>query len=356
MGYEMEWLKYLMLFGGIQGMVLTLALLGIKSPNGILNKLFAFIALSVSINLIVHANGTFIVSFPRVYLLSFSFIFCYTPVFFLFIRALAKDSSNLNKSDALLFLPLFVYLIALLPWLGLETKELVRKIFSELGQKMYWVDCFGIAINGYLLFKSYKILHRNSHTWNTNQISSLHAFWGMIALSNITWLIAILPRFGFFQLSFPLYIINWITTSFLIFFFVYFIVLRSEFFNAGKKEKYQQVSLSSSDIEKLGQHIISTIVDNKAYKNPDFSLKDLATLSGIEKYKLSLVLNKGLKSNFFDLINTYRVEEYIALTKSGEFKNYSMFGVANEAGFKSKSTFYKAFKKSKGVSPKHFFS
>jgi AraC-like DNA-binding protein len=53
-------------------------------------------------------------------------------------------------------------------------------------------------------------------------------------------------------------------------------------------------------------------------------------------------------------MNKYRAEEFVECLKDEKFKNYSIMGIANEVGFKSKSSFNTTFKKIYGVTPSEF--
>jgi len=55
-------------------------------------------------------------------------------------------------------------------------------------------------------------------------------------------------------------------------------------------------------------------------------------------------------------VNTYRVDEFIALAKKDTDKNFNLLGLAFEAGFNSKSSFNQVFKKIKGQTPSQFIN
>jgi len=69
---------------------------------------------------------------------------------------------------------------------------------------------------------------------------------------------------------------------------------------------------------------------------------------------LSKVINSRFGISFNELINKYRVEEVITLMKDPAYKNLNLLAIAYDAGFNSKSTFNRAFKKSTGASPKDY--
>lgn len=61
-----------------------------------------------------------------------------------------------------------------------------------------------------------------------------------------------------------------------------------------------------------------------------------------------------MKRNFYDLVNSYRVEEAKRLLLDPKNSNYTILSVGFEAGFNSKTTFNTVFKKFTGLSPTEF--
>jgi AraC-like DNA-binding protein len=110
-------------------------------------------------------------------------------------------------------------------------------------------------------------------------------------------------------------------------------------------------NLRPDEIESV---IISIMKERKPYLDSEFSLTELSNLTGIKKYQLSRFINFFMKTTFFELINSYRLDEFLNLINSEEHKNMSIIGIAYESGFKSKSTFFKVFKETIGQSPKEY--
>ncbi|MFC2443179.1 MAG: helix-turn-helix domain-containing protein, partial [Capnocytophaga ochracea] len=69
---------------------------------------------------------------------------------------------------------------------------------------------------------------------------------------------------------------------------------------------------------------------------------------------LSQIINQYEEKNFYDFVNSYRVEEFITLAKKDIDKNFNLLGLAYEAGFNSKSSFNQVFKKITGKTPSEF--
>ncbi|WP_109301912.1 AraC family transcriptional regulator [Aquimarina sp. AU474] len=107
--------------------------------------------------------------------------------------------------------------------------------------------------------------------------------------------------------------------------------------------------------EKLtGGFLISlqTYMDvNKSYKNPELSRYDLAKSLQISPGYLTDVLNTELGTNFKEYINGYRVKEVKNLIKKGKLKDLTIDAIGNEAGFSSRSTFFRVFKDVEGITP-----
>lgn len=94
------------------------------------------------------------------------------------------------------------------------------------------------------------------------------------------------------------------------------------------------------------------IIAKKLYANPSLNLRTLAIDLGVKEKELSKIINT--QTNFYQLINSLRVAEFKILIESPKATQLSLLGLANEAGFSSKSTFYSTFKKLEGMTPKQY--
>jgi YesN/AraC family two-component response regulator len=69
---------------------------------------------------------------------------------------------------------------------------------------------------------------------------------------------------------------------------------------------------------------------------------------------LSQSINEQEGKNFYDFINYLRVEEFKRISTLPENKKYTIQTLASDAGFNSKSSFNRYFKKVTGLSPSEF--
>lgn len=118
--------------------------------------------------------------------------------------------------------------------------------------------------------------------------------------------------------------------------------------------KYKTSGLRQTEVENYTKQLIHLFEKEKVFKNGKITVNEVAQKLNIPRQYLSEILNVHLKSNFQDFLNKYRVEEFILCLSNEEYKNYSMLGIAKEAGFNSKTAFYTSFKKMKGMTPSEF--
>ena len=118
--------------------------------------------------------------------------------------------------------------------------------------------------------------------------------------------------------------------------------------------KYRSSGLKEEKKDDLTTALHSYILDSKPYLNPSLSLQDLSRSMDLPPYQISQLINETLATNFFDLINGYRVEEFKEKVIDPKYSNLSLLGIAFECGFKSKSGFYKIFKRSTGMTPTEY--
>jgi AraC-like DNA-binding protein len=94
----------------------------------------------------------------------------------------------------------------------------------------------------------------------------------------------------------------------------------------------------------------------KPYLNKDLNINQVSVALAIPSRELSYIINNHFGQRFNDFLNKYRIE-YITKKINKEYlSNYTIEGIASEAGFASKSTFNLAFKKYHQCTPTEYFS
>lgn len=107
--------------------------------------------------------------------------------------------------------------------------------------------------------------------------------------------------------------------------------------------------------EQLFKEIKQRLIHEEAYKNPDLNLNSLAQQVKSNSKYVSQSIQQGTNKNYNTYINHLRVMEAQKLIQeSYEDVNLNLNDVMYACGFKSRSTFYTAFQKETGMSPKQY--
>ncbi len=112
-----------------------------------------------------------------------------------------------------------------------------------------------------------------------------------------------------------------------------------------KEEVFNNVE-ANTIIDRL-KNIVKT---NELYKKNDLTIIDVAEELDMHPSKLSKIINACLNQNFNNFINAYRIE-YSKRLLQENYDKMSIEGISLESGFKSRSSFYVAFKKHAKITP-----
>lgn len=108
------------------------------------------------------------------------------------------------------------------------------------------------------------------------------------------------------------------------------------------------------DLKEWKEKIITLMAVQKLYEDPLLTITMIADRLDTHSKKVSQIINQGFGMNFNDYINTYRIESVIQKIDAGETSAQTIMGLAYDAGFNSKSTFNRAFKRLKNMTPKEY--
>lgn len=118
-----------------------------------------------------------------------------------------------------------------------------------------------------------------------------------------------------------------------------------------KNGKYATFNISKKECDGIMKRIHKILTDTKPYKNPDLKLPEVAKMAGISPNKLSYVLRQHSNIGFYDFINKYRIEEFKDIVRSGQHKELTLTAMSEKAGFSSRTSFFRCFKKIEGITP-----
>ncbi|MEM9341027.1 MAG: helix-turn-helix domain-containing protein [Bacteroidota bacterium] len=120
---------------------------------------------------------------------------------------------------------------------------------------------------------------------------------------------------------------------------------------SNEKKKYAGSGLKDELADEIYQKLMRLFHDEAAYKRNELSLNELAADLDAHPNYLSQIINEREGKNFYDFVNSFRLEAFKKSIKDQKHKQLTLLGLAYECGFNSKSSFNRYCKKETGQTP-----
>jgi AraC-like DNA-binding protein len=368
-------IENIFLFAAVQGFLLSL-LLFLKKQNIYANRILAAAVLCISIDLVSNylTAVKFYEKYPSTFGATVAFPFLYGPLFYFYALILIKRKERFELKFLLHFLPAIVLHLYLIPFYFLNSQEKMIQIniFLHAGEPVTYIFGLLSPVSGFiytvLTFKVINKFNDNLKTHYSN-IDKIKVNWlrYIIICGLFVWIVVALSPFirvllGHAAEGFrPIYL----AVSIMVYAIGYGALIQPEVFTNEpiineieiinkSKNKYEKSNLTNNDIERIKQSLINIMQERKLYLNSELNLSQISDELEITNHNLSEVLNKAFGKNFYDFINSYRVDEVKERLKNPGFSNYSLLAIAFESGFSSKSSFNSIFKKYTNTTPSEY--
>jgi AraC-like DNA-binding protein len=286
---------------------------------------------------------------------------------FLFVYTLALTHGRVSKLSLLHFVPALAVLLYLIPFFLLPTEEKIS-VFEHNGagyEVFLMIRTVANLSSGVVYVILTNIVLRKHRVSILDQFSSTEKI-NLQWLQYLSYWIALIWIFVLFGPEELIYASSVLFILFIGFFGIRQtgIFLSQETVEVTEpkseaeteKKKYQKSGLSSDASENLHRELKLLMTSEKPFRESELSLADLAKRLNTQPNYLSQVINEREGKNFYDYINTLRIEEFKRLVDNPDSKKYTLLGLAQECGFNSKSSFNRYFKKVTGKSPSEFLS
>lgn len=294
------------------------------------------------------------------------------PFLYLYTSALTNQNEK-RKYNFLHFLPFVIAVLFLMPFFSLSFQEKLN-VFQHEGkgyENLILVLYSSILLSGivYALLSLRKLSKHQkniSDQFSFNEKINLRWLQYLILGSSIIWLVVIFyeDEYIFSVVVFYLMFIGYFGIK-QVGIFTNQAITENSFVNiqpienvaiesTSEKIKYEKSSLSSEELLSIQQKLAQIMETEKLYKNPDLTLAELSQKLNVHSNVLSQVINSAEEKNFYDYINSQRVEEFKKLISLPENQKFTFLSIAFECGFNSKTAFNRNFKKATGLSPSEF--
>lgn len=360
-------LNQLVYFSYFQSLFLLFIYLLSPKHRKNINQYVAFLVLVLTIGLtgrILYISEVFGKNFRLITISEFA-ILLFGATVYLFTRS-SLSNQRFTYRDLVHYIPGFFYIILvtilfILPSdkvyiTRFKSGELLRlsTIFGGVGLLFnitYWVmSC--------QLFFAFRKELRNEVSY-TIKTRFLLNFLMAIGLCLLCWVVIyFVSIYGNQFIARPTRQALWLSIAFIILFIAYYGMTEPDLFSLApivQTKKYVQSKLSKKDLDRLKDQLDQLMEEKKPYLNRKLLKAELAELLGVSNPEIARLLNERIGMSFFEYVNYYRIKEFIALAKTDRVKNLTIFGIAQEAGFNSKTTFNKSFKKLMGTSSSEYF-
>lgn len=291
-----------------------------------------------------------------------SFILCLGPLVFFYVQSLTKNTFKWKRIYWLHFIPTtltFAYysILSIVPE-DIKLQFLHSPFEASLSHLEQVLSVFiGLLYTclAYRFFMKWKnttpIKNKKMSAWLLRFLigtTLLFLFWGFMILLN-SWIYS----FGVATVSYnPLWLVFGITLLWLGIEIVY----NSKFFllNRYMNSASLNISYSAKELSTLKVNLEQLMEQQKMYLDPNLSLGVLANAVILRPKQLSGLLNNMLGKSFYDFVNEYRIKDAKERLVDLQNKNLTIEAIANQSGFKSKSSFNNAFRKQTGITPREY--
>ncbi|MGZ8709868.1 MAG: helix-turn-helix domain-containing protein [Thermoanaerobaculia bacterium] len=108
--------------------------------------------------------------------------------------------------------------------------------------------------------------------------------------------------------------------------------------------------VSSYDDAALLEVLDAAMLRERPWADPDLSLERLARVAGSTPHRVSSALNAE-REGFFEFVSSWRLDAVRAALEDPANDIYTIEALAENAGFRSRSTFYSSFRRKFGITP-----
>jgi AraC-like DNA-binding protein len=371
---KLELMDFISLFTLFQLLFLTVVIVNYKKGKRLSNSLLAGFmasnALLIAELLLRRLGWISSVRWVGIYGIGNSMYFLLMPFLYLYIRSLCYENFHLKIAHLLHLTPFIVFVMfSFLNYFVNHTSiqvALPLTLRQSIAGSEYWLHqaALHVQILSYLvaswivlagyrkrLKDMYSSIERIDLQWCNLLLAGFATMW-FLDLSN--WILKISnlssPDVSRFTFTASLFI----NLAFTLVVTYKGLAQSVSFSGIQGLPKYAASRLTATDCDDISRRLTGLMETDKLYLSPSISLDDISEKLNIPARNLSQAIHVHFNQNFFDFINSYRIEEIKKRLRDERNRNFTLVAIAYDAGFNSKSVFNAAFKKRTGMTPKEY--
>ncbi|WP_430813856.1 helix-turn-helix domain-containing protein [Carboxylicivirga sp. RSCT41] len=338
------------------------------------NRVLGSLVLVWSFIVISYALGSkeFVFRFPHIYGLASGMMLLFFPLVYLYIRTYLYRNRLTITSALLHYIPFLAYMIAFAPFYfqSAEAKTIILKagVPRWFDIMQYIVSIIVIVQGMFYSIVSWRSLAHFQYFRKTklseSQLSGVKWLKLFLTLNVILWIygtassVLIMIRF---PLGFDPFKVFYFGLTLLIYLLAIFSINKPQLFGM---EEDLSLSVTAKphntdhpeQEDKNGDYkvLMDYFNNRRPYLKADLKMIDVVEATGLNYKQIVQVFNSEFRKSFSDVVNEYRIKEVKRLLKEGRHKQHTLYHLAEESGFNSKTTFNRIFKKHTGQTPSDY--
>ena len=320
------------------------------------------------------------------------------PFLFFYVRGTLDDTTRLKKSDVFHFIPALIHLIGIVPYSlqsFSEKTQIASRIIEnvdailDINTNFFYNTTVNFIIRPvllllyiffcmYLIWKRFSVSNFDNNIPKRQLIISLR--WLMILIMSLFFIVVEFliitfnsiqhkPSVGLVN-SYPLYILSGVAYCIMSFSLLLFpnilyglpkrLVLKKE---SVKKQK-ATLEIQAEVLEQieddpfleLSESIKVYLEKEKPFLNADFSISDIALAMKVPQNHVAYCIKSIMLTKFATLKSDLRIDYAVKLLSGNLNDSFTIEGIAQQSGFKTRASFYSAFKERVGITPSEFIA
>lgn len=352
----MELFDTILLVGIVQGVFLTAGLLvknyGKKKQN------FYFFALLVLVSLALLSKFLYTPEKyqegPHIWFIADLVAYLIGPLWYFTIKKSILPKVQLSLRDWVLLAPMLYHIGFIVFIYNLSNEELLAAGVTKWFNSSFYIFCSTVLlVNGAFLWEAHQILrkHRDAQ-FPELLIKGQYAFLFILVI----WIGSFMGSFLWsnrYMINFTAYRYAFVSLSFLTFSLAFLALIRPASFYF-LTQTYD--SGETFILQEIADKALQFLQEKEPFLQRNYSLHEFSTAIQSNPVLTSKAINRILKTTYTDLMNEYRVRYFLKMAQDKRRQNLTHWAIAQEAGFGNKVSFYKAFKKLMGTTPKVYLA
>lgn len=288
------------------------------------------------------------------------------PLLLLYVRSITEENFQLKRIHLLHLTPMLAAIMVISTFdidinrLKLDTFGMDALLYQVIDSLWYSLKIIPL---GYFIAATFTVWHYHKMLRQQHSDVNETALWWLYYLTlgfvlAGVWTLSLSILAYLYRLPFGV-TDNYLNFILLIALFYYSISHAQNLTTTKEEEEFEDPKESATQVDTKPldstiSKIMDGIVNQKLYLNQSLNVEQFSANIGVPYRDVSFAINKAFGTNFFEFINSYRIEESKRYLADEKYKDMTIMDILLESGFNSKSAFQRFFKRLTGTSPTEF--